>query len=91
MYEKDSPLVNTEIFNLGYPILGICYGAQLIAHLLNGKVSKALTSEYGKTFVNVDNNSSLFKNVDKETQCYMSHTDYIEKAPENFIITANSK
>ena len=91
VYEKDSPLVNTEIFSLGYPILGICYGAQLIAHLLNGKVSKALTSEYGKTFVNVDNNSSLFKNIDKETQCYMSHTDYIEKAPENFIITANSK
>ena len=91
VYEKDSPLVNTEIFNLGYPILGICYGAQLIAHLLNGKVSKAITSEYGKTFVNVDNNSSLFKNIDKETQCYMSHTDYIEKAPENFIITANSK
>ena len=91
VYEKDSPLVNTEIFNLGYPILGICYGAQLIAHLLSGKVSKALTSEYGKTFVTVDNNSSLFKNIDKETQCYMSHTDYIEKAPENFIITANSK
>ena len=91
VYEKDSPLVNTEIFNLGYPILGICYGAQLIAHLLNGKVSKAITSEYGKTFVNVDTNSSLFKNIDKETQCYMSHTDYIEKAPENFIITANSK
>jgi len=91
VYEKDSPLVNTEIFSLGYPILGICYGAQLIAHLLNGKVSKAITSEYGKTFVNVDNNSSLFKNIDKETQCYMSHTDYIEKAPENFIITANSK
>ncbi len=91
VYEKDSPLVNIEIFSLGYPILGICYGAQLIAHLLNGKVSKAITSEYGKTFVNVDNNSSLFKNIDKETQCYMSHTDYIEKAPENFIITANSK
>ena len=91
VYEKDSPLVNTEIFNLGYPILGICYGAQLIAHLLNGKVSKAITSEYGKTFVTVDNNSSLFKNIDKETQCYMSHTDYIEKTPENFIITANSK
>ena len=91
VYEKDSPLVNTEIFSLGYPILGICYGAQLIAHLLNGKVSKAITSEYGKTFVNVDNNSSLFKNIDKETQCYMSHTDYIEKAPENFVITANSK
>ena len=91
VYENNSPLVNTEIFNLGYPILGICYGAQLIAHLLNGKVSKAITSEYGKTFVTVDNNSSLFKNIDKETQCYMSHTDYIEKAPENFIITANSK
>lgn len=91
VYEKDSPLVDNRIFTLGYPILGICYGAQLIAHLLNGKVSKAITSEYGKTFVNVDNNSLLFKNVDEETQCYMSHTDYIEKAPENFIITANSK
>ena len=91
VYEKDSPLVDERLFTLGYPILGICYGAQLIAHLLNGEVSKAITSEYGKTFVNVDNKSLLFKNVDEETQCYMSHTDYIEKAPENFIITANSK
>lgn len=91
VYEKDSPLINKDIFSLGYPILGICYGAQLMAHILGGKVSSAITSEYGKTLVNVDNNSILFKNVDSTTECYMSHTDYIEKEPKDFVITASTK
>ena len=88
VYASDSPLCDKELFNLGYPILGICYGSQLIAHVLGGKVEHATTSEYGKTEVNVDTNSLLFENVNENTTCWMSHTDLITKAPENFTITA---
>ena len=90
VYEKESPICDTEIFNIGVPILGICYGSQLMAHLLAGKVATAPTSEYGKTEVNVNTNSKLFKDVSPSTICWMSHTDYIEKAPENFKVTAHT-
>ena len=88
VYASDSPLCDKELFNLGYPILGICYGSQLMAHVLGGKVEHATTSEYGKTEVNVDKNSLLFKDVNENTTCWMSHTDLITNAPENFKITA---
>ncbi len=91
VYGEDSPLVSKEIFELGVPILGICYGSQMMAHLLGGKVSSAIVSEYGKTKINVSNSSKLFKNVKPETIVWMSHTDYIAKAPESFTITAYSK
>lgn len=90
VYEKESPICDTEIFKIGVPILGICYGSQLMAHLLAGKVATAPTSEYGKTEVNVNINSKLFKDVSPSTICWMSHTDYIEKAPENFKVTAHT-
>ena len=64
VYLDNSPLCDNEIFDLGYPILGICYGCQLIAHMLGGNVATAPVSEYGKTDVEVDNSSKLFKNVD---------------------------
>ena len=88
VYGEDSPICNEEIFKLGYPILGICYGSQLMAHLLGGKVESAPISEYGKTVVDVDNSSLLFKNVESKTVCWMSHTDYISKLPNHFKITA---
>lgn len=90
VYQKDSPICNKEIFELGYPILGICYGAQLMAHLLGGEVVSAPTSEYGKTLVRVNDESILFKNVEKETSCWMSHTDYIAKEPKDFIVSAST-
>ena len=90
VYLDNSPLCDKEIFDLGYPILGICYGSQLMAHLLGGKVETAIVSEYGKTIVNVDNNSLLFNNIDNETTCWMSHTDYISKAPSDFNIVATT-
>lgn len=90
VYNENSPLCKEEIFSLNIPILGICYGCQMIAHLLGGKVTKANISEYGKTIVNVNNNSLLFKNISKETVCWMSHTDYIQSIPNNFTITAYS-
>lgn len=90
VYDKNSPLCDKTIFELGIPILGICYGSQLMAHLLGGKVSTAPVSEYGKTKVSIDTESKLFKDVNKSTICWMSHTDYIEKAPEGFKIIANT-
>lgn len=90
VYGEDSPLCDKEVFNLGYPILGICYGSQLMAHLLGGKVLHAPVSEYGKTLVEVSNSSKLFNNVKKETTVWMSHTDYIAKSPEGFTITAHT-
>lgn len=90
VYGEDSARCPKEIFNLGIPILGICYGAQLAAHLLGGKVATAPVSEYGKTEVKVDTSSRLFKGVSPETVCWMSHTDYIEKAPVGFKITGTT-
>ena len=90
VYAADSPLCSKEIFEIGVPILGICYGSQLMAHLLNGKVATAPVSEYGKTEVAVDTSKRLFDGVSASTICWMSHTDYIEKAPEGFTITAHT-
>lgn len=89
-YGENSPHCSNEIFDLGIPILGICYGSQLISHLLGGKVTTAPVSEYGKTEVEVDTSSVLFRNVASKTICWMSHTDYIEQVPEGFRITAHT-
>ena len=89
VYAKNAPLVDAGIFELGIPILGICYGAQLTAFLLGGKVSSAATREYGRTSVFVDT-SKLFKNVPKETTCWMSHTDQISEVPKGFVKTART-
>ena len=90
VYGDDSPQCSTEIFGLGVPILGICYGSQLMAHLLGGCVKTAPVSEYGKTEVTTDGSSKLFDKVTEKTICWMSHTDYIERAPEGFKITAHT-
>ncbi len=90
VYAPDSPVCSKEIFALGIPVLGICYGTQLVAHLLGGKVATAPVSEYGKTEVNVDVTSRLFEGVQPSTICWMSHTDYIETAPQGFTITAHT-
>lgn len=90
VYSEESPRCSKEIFELGIPVLGICYGAQLTAHLLGGKVSTAPASEYGKAEVDVDTSSALFEGVSPRTICWMSHTDYIEEAPEYFKVTAHT-
>ncbi len=90
VYGDDSPRCSQEIFELGIPILGICYGSQLMAHMLGGSVKTAPVSEYGKTEVDVDKSSALFADISSKTICWMSHTDYIEKAPADFIITAHT-
>lgn len=90
VYKEDSPRCSKEIFDLGIPVLGICYGAQLMAYLLGGQVSTAPVSEYGKTEVEVDPSSRLYHGVSSKTICWMSHTDYIAEAPEGFRITGHT-
>jgi len=90
VYGEDSPLCDKELLEAGIPILGICYGSQLMAHVLGGKVSTAPVSEYGKTEVKIDNKSKIFEGISSPTICWMSHTDYIERIPEAFKIIANT-
>lgn len=91
VYEENSPLCSKAIFELNIPILGICYGSQLMAHILGGKVEHATVSEYGKTKLLLNNTSKLFKNIPNESICWMSHTDYISQIPDNFSITSSTK
>jgi len=88
VYAPDSPTYERDILELGIPVLGICYGSQLIGHLLGGRVETAPVSEYGKTDVEVDRSSVLFKGVSESTICWMSHTDYIAEAPAGFKVVA---
>lgn len=90
VYGEDSPLCDKELFELGIPVLGICYGSQLMAYLLGGSVATAPVSEYGKTEVDTEADSAMFRNVSAKTICWMSHTDYIEKAPADFRVTAHT-
>ena len=89
-YEADSPTYKKELFELGIPVLGLCYGAQLMQHVLGGKVEKAPVREYGKTEVMVDKSSPLFANVEEKTICWMSHFDYISNVAPGFKISAHT-
>ena len=90
VYLEDSPTIDPEIFSWGVPVLGICYGSQLMMHLLGGHVCRAPEREYGKTEVFVDTNSKLFTDVQPSTICWMSHNDYIEQAAPGFKIIAHT-
>lgn len=90
VYDEKSPHIQEEVLKLGIPVLGICYGAQLMAYTLGGKVATAPVSEYGKTSVTVDDKEGVLKDVADETICWMSHTDYIEQVPAGFKVTAHT-
>ena len=89
-YEDGAPTFSKELFELGIPVLGLCYGAQLMQHVLGGTVEKAPVREYGKTDVVVDPTSPLFAQVSKETVCWMSHFDYIKEIAPGFSICAHT-
>lgn len=91
VYGEDTPTVEKEVFELGVPVLGICYGDQLMAHLLGGKVATAPVREYGKTNVKVDKSSKLFEGIETDGIAWMSHTDYIEEAPKGFKVIATTE
>ncbi len=89
-YEEGAPTYSKELFEMGIPVLGLCYGAQLMMHVLGGTVEKAPVREYGKTDVFVDTNSALFQDVSENTVCWMSHFDYISKVAPGFEICAHT-
>lgn len=91
VYGKNSPTLDKQIFEMGIPILGICYGQQLIAHILDGKVSPGKIKEYGPAVVTIEKDSPLFKNTPKEFNVWMSHGDEVKKAPEGFKVLARTK
>ena len=90
-YEPDSPTYTRELFELGIPVLGLCYGAQLMSHVLGGEVKAASVREYGKTEVLIDKpESKVFENVSESTICWMSHFDYIAQVAPGFEISAHT-
>ena len=91
VYGESALAYDEKLFQLNIPILGICYGAQLMAHALGGKVETAPVSEYGKTEIDVDKNSFLMGEVSAKTIMWMSHTDYVAEIPEGFKITAHTE
>ena len=90
-YEDGAPGCTRELFELGVPVLGLCYGAQLMMHVLGGRVERADVREYGKTDVTVDNSTELFEDVAERSICWMSHFDYISKLAPGFTAIAHTK
>jgi GMP synthase (glutamine-hydrolysing) len=83
VYEQNAPTIDPKIFDLGIPILGICYGQQLICHLLGGKVGKAAEREFGKAEIEITGESQLLDGI-AQKQVWMSHGDRVEKIPATF-------
>ena len=92
VYDKDAPLVSPEIFELGVPVLGICYGMQLTSHLLQGRVAAHAKREYGRADLIIDKTEDLFAGfpTDETIQVWMSHGDRVEELPPGFEIIAHS-
>ena len=93
VYAQGAPTVDPAIFTWGVPILGICYGCQLMAHLLGGRVTAAADAsarEYGKTVTRYEPSCTLFRGLPEEGVSWMSHGDYMEKVPDGFALTARS-
>jgi len=88
VYAENTPKVDDGIYQMGIPILGICYGHQSMAQALGGKVAHAGAGEYGKTAIVLQTNCKLFRNLEENNVCWMSHQDYVEKAPEGFKVMA---
>ncbi len=89
VYDEKSPHIDKEIFELGIPVLGICYGCQLMAYTLGGEVATCISSEYGKTETFYDSSSALFDSSNGIS--WMSHTDYVSKLPSGFKGTAHTE
>jgi GMP synthase (glutamine-hydrolysing) len=90
VYEKDAPLPSQEIFKMGIPVLGICYGLQLMAHLLEGKVVPSKKREYGFAALKILDRKGLLSGVKDQEQVWMSHGDRVEKAPPGFIVSGRT-
>ena len=90
IYEKGSPRVDPAIFELGIPVLGICYGMQFMVNALNGKVKRAQKREYGFAGLRLKQARGIFYGIEQETKCWMSHGDMVERLPKGFRVTAST-
>lgn len=90
VYDEDAPRVDPKIFDLGFPILGICYGMQLIAFLLNGKVTAAEDREYGRADIDIQHPGAILDGLEAQETVWMSHGDHIESAPDGFTVCATT-
>ena len=90
VYEEGAPTIDKEIFELGIPILGMCYGMQFMAQSLGGQVKSADQREFGKTPMVTDTTSPLYKGLNKEEIVWMSHVDYVAEAPQGFKVIAHT-
>ena len=91
VYAENAPKIDPQIFELGIPVLGLCYGCQLIAHTLGGKVETAPSREFGKTVTHFDTTSPLFQDLPEQAVTWMSHVDYVDKLPEGFVSIAHTE
>ncbi len=91
VYGEGAPAVDPEIYQLGIPILGICYGMQMMAHQLGGKVVRGEQREYGKTMIDILERTELLDGFEAQEQCWMSHGDRVEEAPEGFLVSSRSQ
>ena len=89
--ESDAPRISKEIFNLGKPVLGICYGMQLMSSLLGGSVVESKTKEYGHSKINISQKDILFQNIPDSLNVWMSHGDIVQTPPEGFVVNAKSE
>lgn len=90
VYLKNAPKCDKRVFDLGIPILGICYGMQLMTYMLGGEVKRAYKREFGEIEVNINNNSLLFEGLNDVNTCLMSHQDYVENIPLGFEMIGNT-
>lgn len=91
VYENNSPQVDVKLFKLGIPVLGICYGLQLIAHKLGGEVDRFAKKEYGKAILKIEKDDDLFYGLNSNTVVWMSHGDALVKAPDGFEVIARTE
>src|SRR5690349_19166070 len=90
VYETEAPRCADALFHSGLPILGICYGHQVMAHMLGGKVTPADKREFGKTELLVEKNAPLYKGLNPRLISWMSHGDYVLEPPPGFVATAST-
>jgi len=88
--DEDAYMIDEEIYNLGIPILGICYGMQLTAHLHGGKIERAEKREYGKAEINISNNGGIFNDTPTDQTVWMSHSYHVTSLPKGFVVDASS-
>ncbi|PWA13147.1 GMP synthase (glutamine-hydrolyzing) [Pueribacillus theae] len=91
VYSEDAPYLDQDIYDLGLPILGICYGMQLMSHQLQGKVEKASKREYGKSEIEFISSAKLVKDLDRKQVVWMSHGDYVAELPDGFVVDASTE